>query len=404
MTSYLKQRKGRSGWFFQRAVPLALQDRLGRTWVAKAGNTKEEASREALRLLGLTDKIITICRHEPSAVIRLQDVANAETIHVSDMGDNEMIDTLDVIDQRFVKTKVEQYVENEFDTIIERIKLKASPSASTIRGWKTEYRLFSEQSGCKSFNAVTHEKVEQYIEYLISTCNTHGSFKTKYNRLKTVNKYAQAYKMVDEIYFDAGKIMGVKINRGPRGIIKETKCLDISPADEYFALNKIGKVNDNFDTYIRTHWCMRWTIAHVGEIEGLTWEDIDLSQNRTLSIQANELRELKTRQRGRILPIIPPLYDLLMDMYSKSATKSGSIFNKHATLDWGASIRNHYQKVNLSPKSCRDYGSGLIQSKFGDQDRRVKMIHGHGKSDGTSTADYGDIKPESLLPMMELLM
>ena len=403
MTRYLKERQGRNGYYFQRAVPEALQGRLGRVWTAKAGNTKEEATREVLRLLELTDKIITICRHEPSLEIRLQDVVNASDVYVSDMGDNEMIDTLDVIDHRFIKTKAEQNVDNEFGIVIDRIKLKVAPSVSTVRGWRTELKLFSEQSGCKSFSTVTHEIVEKYIEYLVSTCNKHSSFKTKYNRLKTVNKYAQAYKIVDELYFDTGKIMGIKVNKGPRGVIKEEKCLDILPADTYFALNKLGKKNKYFDTYIRTHWCMRWTIGHIGEIEGLVWEDIDLN-NRTLSIQANELRELKTTQRGRTLPIIEPLYQLLMDMYNQSTIKQGSIFKKRPTLDWGASIRYHYTKVNLCPKDCRDYGSGLIQSKFGDQDRRVKLIHGHGKSDGTSTADYGDIKPEALLPMMELLM
>jgi len=403
MTNYLKQRHGRHGYYFQRAVPEALQGRLGRVWTAKAGNTKEEAHREVLKLLGLTDKIISICRHEPTAVIRLQDVVNADKVYVSDLGDNEMIDTLDIIDQRFIKTTVEQYVENDFKSVIDRIRLKVSVSASTVRGWQSEVKLFSEQTGCKSFNTVTHDIVEKYIEYLVSTCNKHSSFKTKYNRLKTVNKYAEAYRITDQLYFDSKKIMGIKINKGPRGVIKEEKCLDISLADKYFTIKKIGQVSKYFDTYIRTHWCMRYTIAHIGEIEGLVWEDIDLN-NRTLSIQANELRELKTSQRGRTLPMIKPLYQLLSEMYEQSTTQTGSIFKKKPKLDWGCSIRHHYSKFDLSPKSCRDYGSGLIQSKYGDQDRRVKLIHGHGKSDGTSTADYGDIKPETLLPMMELLM
>ena len=403
MTRYLKERHGRSGYYFQRAIPEALQGRLGRVWTAKAGNTKEEASRELLRLLTLTDKIISICRHEPSAVIRLQDVANINDVHVSDLGDNDIIDTLDIIDERFIHTTDDQTVENDFNSVIERITLKADVSASTVRGWRSEVKLFSEQTGCKSFDSVTHEIVEKYIEHLVSTGNKHKSFKTKYNRLKTINKYAEAYKITNEVYFDNKKVMGVKIKEGPRGVIKTEKCHDIKAADEYFAQEKLGKVNKYFDTYINTHWCMRWTIAHIGEIEGLVWEDIDLN-NRTLSIQANELRELKTSQRGRILPIIDPLYDLLLNMQNNSTTRTGSIFNKKATLDWGSSIRHHYRPLNLTPKSCRDYGSGLIQNKYGDQDRRVKLIHGHGKSDGTSTAEYGDIKPETLLPMMELLM
>ena len=102
--------------------------------------------------------------------------------------------------------------------------------------------------------------------------------------------------------------------------------------------------------------------------------------------------------------MIEPLYELVVDMYMDANKTTGSIFNKKPTLDWGCSIRNHYKKFDLAPSSCRDYGSGLIQNVFGDQDRRVKVIHGHGKSGSSSTADYGDIRPESLLPMMELLM
>ncbi len=52
---------------------------------------------------------------------------------------------------------------------------------------------------------------------------------------------------------------------------------------------------------------MRWTIAHVGEVEGINvGRDIDMDA-KTITFQANELRELKTDQRARKLPMTEPL-------------------------------------------------------------------------------------------------
>nr|BDD44255.1 hypothetical protein 1 [bacterium] len=400
MARYLKHEPRRSGYYFQRAVPKPLQHALGKVWKAKAGNTLTEANREALRLLMVTDNIIDIYRRD-QRVVRFQDVVRADTYAISDLGDNDIIDTYDILDEEFTRKQEHEEIIRSWECLLEKITSMANPSASTLRGWRSELKLFTKHSRCKSFDAVTHEIVEDYVLVLKDACGSQASLRTKFGRLNSLNKYAQAYKFTNELYFDPLKLKGVKVNQGPRGRLEDEKCLDISAADEYFSLDKLGKVSVKFNQYIRTHWIMRWTIGHVGEVEGLMWEDIDMDA-RTLTFQANELRELKTDQRARKLPMTEPLYQLLKDM---PMSRTGSIFKLKPTLDWGNAIRKHYRKLDgdLTPKSCRHYGSGIIQSKHGDVDRRVKLIHGHGKKGVTSTSEYGDIDTASLLPYLELL-
>ena len=61
MAQYLKRLTGRSGWYFQRAVPKALQPKLGKkTWSWKAGHTQLEARRAVLGFLIRTDAEIVL--------------------------------------------------------------------------------------------------------------------------------------------------------------------------------------------------------------------------------------------------------------------------------------------------------------------------------------------------------
>ena len=407
MATYLKQIKGRNGYYFQRAVPKDLQGRLGHLWKRKAADTRTEATREALRLLGVTDRIIDVCRADPQTIIKFNDVAQIDTSFVSDFGDNDPIDAYDVIDNRFIHRKEIRYdVKHDWQLLIDEI-VKRNPEQPhhTVRQWRSECKLFVKQTNCASVDQLTHDLVDEYVLHLRDTCNKQSTLKTKWGRLKSLNEYAMAYRWTNELFFNKEKLKGVKIKEHARGTIEEEKCLDIAPADDFFRLAILGTHTKNFDQYIRTHWVMRYTLAHVSEAEGIVWEDIDMDA-RTISIQANELRELKTDQRGRKLPMIDPLFNIIKDMYDSSHTRTGSIFNLKPTNDWGNNVRRYYRNIqgHFTPKSCRHYGSGVIQSIHGDQDRRVKYIHGHGKKGETSTAQYGDISTDSLKPYLELLM
>ena len=59
MADYLKSRKGRKGWFFQRSVPPDCRDVIGRaTWIRKAGDTLTEAKRNAAVFFEESEQLI----------------------------------------------------------------------------------------------------------------------------------------------------------------------------------------------------------------------------------------------------------------------------------------------------------------------------------------------------------
>ena len=185
MARYLKHEPRRNGYYFQRAVPKPLQGALGKTWKAKAGSTLNEANREALRLLTVTDRIIDIYERE-KRVVRFKDVAHSHEYHVSDMGDNDPIDTYDVVDEVFTRTQQVETIHNSWEKLIEKIISMASPSASTLRGWRSELKQFTKHTGCQSFDAVTHDLVEDYVLVLKDNCGSQNSLRTKFGRLNSL--------------------------------------------------------------------------------------------------------------------------------------------------------------------------------------------------------------------------
>ena len=63
MADYLKSRKGRKGWFFQRSVPPDCRDVIGKaTWIRKAGDTLTEAKRNAAVFLEESEQLIREAR------------------------------------------------------------------------------------------------------------------------------------------------------------------------------------------------------------------------------------------------------------------------------------------------------------------------------------------------------
>ena len=63
MADYLKRRRGREGFFFQRSVPPDCRSVIGKaTWIRKAGNTSTEAKRNAAMFLAETEQLIKEAR------------------------------------------------------------------------------------------------------------------------------------------------------------------------------------------------------------------------------------------------------------------------------------------------------------------------------------------------------
>ena len=59
MADYLKRRRGREGFFFQRSVPPDCRAVIGKaTWIRKVGNSATEAKRNAAMFLAETEQLI----------------------------------------------------------------------------------------------------------------------------------------------------------------------------------------------------------------------------------------------------------------------------------------------------------------------------------------------------------
>ena len=133
--------------------------------------------------------------------------------------------------------------------------------------------------------------------------------------------------------FESRYIRGITVGkRQPKGVIKKDKVTDITPADEYYRMTKYDKAAPSIKKNIVTWWIMRYTCAHIGEAEGIVWEDIDFNK-KTIRIQANSVRELKTEQRGRELPLLEPLYKLLLKHKRHTKGISGSIHGLPDNID-----------------------------------------------------------------------
>ena len=71
MADYLKRRRGREGWFFQRSVPPDGRGVIGKaTWIRKAGNSSTEAKRNAAMFLAETEQLIKEARWATAHAIK----------------------------------------------------------------------------------------------------------------------------------------------------------------------------------------------------------------------------------------------------------------------------------------------------------------------------------------------
>ena len=440
MANYIKRRGQRKAWYFQKAVPVHLQGRAGKTWELCLGRdyaTAVEASGRALRVVqGLTELMeITPPNPDPTYERKRWKLTNhlTEILNIKPAGNyvttwNGPADDIepDVIkEQIHAQTSTKQSkdavvdpsnMHKWVDIPMEEKRRNPSKSENTLESWNTAIKKYVEATGSIYVEQCDKDAVIKFRDYLQQVCTSKGTLQGVYSRMRVVYSHAHVWGWHDNEprdMFESRYIRGISVGqRKPKGVIKEDKVIDITPADEHYRMSKYDKAAPSIKEQIVTWWIMRYTCAHIGEAAGIVWEDIDF-KNKTIRIQANNVRELKTEQRGRELPLLEPLYKLLLKHKRHTKGVSGSIHGLPDNIDrrkLGKGMKTYMWRYiqgpdgNYSPKKARDWGNTVIKANYKGNPETLYAINGHKRQSGNSTAAYGDITLEAKREALELLL
>jgi integrase len=425
--NYLKQRKHR-GWYFQRAVPKALKETLGTVWTHRVSDNHRDALKAVEECLRITDKLIAEHKADrtfPYRTIRqwqmyVESKYNQEVyFNSADNMDIHDIEHQRVIEIREFHRDVEVTNHHTLEQIIDAI-LERNPNRAinTVDGWKSSIRLFTKITNETIVENINHDVVESYIQGLRKHCIKNKTLRSHFERLKALFKYAISFRWITSSPFNSDLLFGISVEHIPRGVARYDKVIDIKPVDLWYspdkygtALNQYGRRDRYFDKYIVTWWIMRYCCCHVSEAEGIKWEDIDFGRN-TIWIQANSIRELKTKVRARELPMLKPLRELLMQHKRDTRKREGSIFglpNNHNPRQFGSGMRGNMENIlgeddKYTPKKAKDASNTVLQSFWKGDPRVVEEINGHGSTRATQTSAYGNITLKAKEECLSLLM
>ena len=435
---HLKIRKGR-GYYFQRATPKDLRGRTSAVQEIAVGKDYARALEAAGRAYRVCDNMFTLMRAtepniNPDYERRKWRLSKYrfEILNIKPEGDYVTLwnGPANDIDPDTIKEKVTVNVANKkdkvtlntskcytwMDIVHEEKRRNPTKSENTLQGWTLVINKFIKATGVSSIHDISKDAVIKWRDYLQETCTSNNTLSLYYVRTRTIYKHAYAWGWHDNEPFEmftSRYISGISVGqRQPKGVIKQNKVTDIKPCDEHFSMNKYSKAAPSIKRFIVNWWIMRYTCAHVGEADGLVWEDVDFDNN-TICIQANSVRELKTAHRGRELPLLEPLKQLLLKHKRHTKGTTGSIHGLPDNIDrrqLGKTMKTHmYRSItsedeSYSPKKARDWGNTVIKANFKGNPETLYAINGHKRQSGNATAAYGDITLEAKREALELLL
>ena len=404
---YLTQRKGKSGWYFMRAVPMPLRDAIGcSTWRRKAGNTLTEAKRNALVFLEETDQLIREAQgQQVTPEQKILSLLPARDQFPDDLDAHELIqmttrepmhlDDLGTINPRYeqlhdIATGVLAGTARPPKTPAELLHIATllkDPAASTKHNWKDYLTKVMVFSGKEFVTALTREDALAFRQHLLTTTAA-STTKTRLKYLSGLFNVA-----VDEGWLDSNPFEGLTKNIRSKAVIKEVVRLDEADVN----WSKLPEKE-----HLLWH-ILRWTGSHASEAAGLRWQDIDLEKG-TIAFKSHETRPLKNAYRQRVIPIHPKLMEVLRAETVRSVDNSGLIFpwayNEKAAR-WCESL--HWSRVlGVSPKATRDWAASCLRSKDINE-RTIGKIFGHSPSKTSITGVYGSVDIETMRRALDQL-
>ena len=403
-SNYLTKRTGRDGWYFQRRVPPKLVSAIGCSmWRRKAGNTLNEAKRNALVFLEETDQLIRTERGQQLTTEKkiLSLLPQREEIP-EDMDAHELIqlntkgpiylDDEGTINPRFEKLHAlttgvmagTAKPPKTAEDLLTLATLLKSPAPSTRKEWEIVMGKLIQHSQKQHITALTREDALSYRQHLLQTTAA-STTKTRLRYLSGLFNVA-----VDEGWIDSNPIEGLTKRVRSKATVKEVVRLD--DADLRW---------QNLPKHHQLLWhVLRWSGSHASEAAGLRWEDIDLEAG-TISFESHETRPLKNTFRQRIIPIHPRLMEILR---TEDRGSVGLIFpwsfNPNRAR-WAEGM--HWNDIlGVSPKATRDWAASCLRMKDVNE-RTIGKLFGHSPSRNLITGVYGGVDLEIMRTALDQL-
>ena len=404
MANYLKSRKGRKGWFFQRSVPPDCRDVIGKaTWIRKAGDTITEAKRNAAVFLEESEQLIREARGQ-----RLSDEQRLLSLLPVRKEIPEDMNATDLVEQT---TRVPMYLDNQGsinprfeelheiaqgvlrgtakaltkpEELLTRATLLKDPSAGTAYEWSRYLTKLMEHSGREYIQQVTREDALSWRADELSRCQG-STVKTRLRFLNGLFGVAQEEGWIESNPFE-GLTTRVKSKRTKKEVVT------LEEADQRW---------EKLPRHHQLLWhILRWSGAHASEVGGLRWEDIDL-QEEVIHFKSHNTRPLKNAYRVRTIPIHSRLLPILKQEQLDERCE-GLIFS------WAYSEKRdrwceamHWHKIiGVSPKATRDWAATCLRSKDINESV-IGRLFGH--TPKTQTGVYGSVDLPAMRKALEQL-
>jgi integrase len=377
-TRYLTNRPGRPGYYFQRSVPVDVQETLGlKVWKVKAGDTLPDARKAVPHLLLETDRQIEAARghvHREThqeALLKLRGKLPSELTPVDfhylpqDPKEIEKVLSLPPVEPRTAE---------ELLALATRLK---SPSPQTVLAWEKHLSDFLSFSGQELPVTCTKDHAQKFRDLMLGSVAV-STAKTRTNYLSGLWNL-----MLDEGWVTENIFTGLM--KRVKTPVKQKEDIDVTPADlRAHALQKNQLL----------YHLVRWTGMRIAEAAGLRHEDL---KDGYIDLRPHETRPLKTDYSERKIPIHPELAKHL-----KGVTGTGLLFPdlyNPRTKRWAAGL-TWKETIGLNPHKLRHYVTQYLrQAKLND--RTIGAILGHAPT--STTGSYGSVTMEARREAINLL-
>jgi len=394
MADYLKRRRGREGWFFQRSVPPDCRAVVGKaTWIRKAGNSSTEAKRNAALFLAETEQLIKAARGQQlTATQKLISLIPERGLVPADMDAHDLVSEVSrepmyLDERRTVNPRYEELHEvakgvldgtaadlKTPEDLLTRATLLKSPAPGTRFEWERYLGKLMEHTGKQYIQQITREDALSWRAGELERCQP----STVRTRLRFLNGLFGV--AVEEGWVQSNPFF--ELTKRVRGRAKKKEVVLLDQGDKDWT---------KLPQHHQLLWhLLRWTGSHASEAAGLRWEDIDLASG-VIHFKSHETRPLKNDFRIRTIPI----HKNLMPILKAQEFGEGLIFPwsyNPKRARWAEGM--HWSDIiGVSPKATRDWAATCLREKDINESV-IGRLFGH--TPKTQTGVYRSVKLETM--------
>ena len=409
MAGYLKRRRGREGFFFQRSVPPDCRSVIGKaTWIRKAGNTSTEAKRNAAMFLAETEQLIKEARGQQLTATQkllsllpqreqiptgldahdLVQGVSREPMYLDDLGtSNPRYEELHDLAQGVLKG-IAKDLKTPEDLLTSATLLK-SPAPGTRFEWERYLGKLMEHTSKQYIQQITRDDALSWRASELERCQP----STVRTRLRFLNGLFGV--AVEEGWVQTNPFF--ELTKRVKGRTKKKEVVSLDEADKAWA--KLPK-------HHQLLWhLLRWTGSHASEAAGLRWGDIDLASG-VIHFTSYETRPLKNDFRIRTIPIHKNLMPIIEAASGRN--DPANVDNSGLIFPWAYNPKRarwaegmHWSDIiGVSPKATRDWAATCLREKDINESV-IGRLFGH--TPKTQTGVYGSVKMETMRRALDQL-